>query len=135
MPAGWAFAAVMSRAFRLRGHAYPPALLPLIDMANHAPAEHANCHVRATPAIMLVLYTAALFIMVAQRDLGAALRAGRLLLWGSGGAVRADRPDDYGTTEWTAGSRRGGGRPHHKKRGVAGHAMSCASQVVWVTFW
>jgi hypothetical protein len=54
---GWAFAAVTSRAFRLRGPELPASLLPLIDLCNHAfpptkgsaavlkAVESANCEV------------------------------------------------------------------------------------------
>ena len=47
---GWAFAAVTSRAFRLRGPNMPASLLPVIDLCNHAFKEYGqgssvNCEV------------------------------------------------------------------------------------------
>jgi histone-lysine N-methyltransferase SETD3 len=45
--AGWALAAVTSRAFRVAGPAAPAALLPLIDMANHS--FEPNCEVVPVP--------------------------------------------------------------------------------------
>lgn len=51
--AGWAFAAVTSRAFRVRPGG-PPAMLPLIDMCNHS--SKPNAEVRAISKGAVELY-------------------------------------------------------------------------------